>query len=113
MKMALVVGAASLAVTGCGGLTLEEREQFVGELIESALNDTDFHRQYVSAEDATEFRELRHLLSEDFIVVESDAVWGQFEYSVIFGADETKRAEVSLFEKDGEIYHANLSVYRD
>ncbi len=99
-----------LAALGCGSRP-EHLDEFVVEYVRSVHEGTEFYERYTAEEDLEVVQASRPRTTADFEVTGWDYHGsGNYEYAVAFSNGAT--AVVAVYERDGEVEAANLTINR-
>ena len=105
----LWVLVAVTVLTACDTAGERRREDFVHHFVQSAREDSDYFKKYVSSEDLELVAIARPMLTSDFeIIHQEEYSEDAYEYGVEFSNGAT--AVVAVYERAGEIFQATLAV---
>ena len=100
---------AATMLMACDTTGERRREEFVRVFVESAREDSEYFKRYVSMEDLQLIAIARPMLTSDFEIVHRDEYSGDaYEYGVKFSNGAT--AVVAVYEKEGEVRQATLAI---
>ena len=106
----LVMASVLFAALGCGSRP-EHLDEFVTEYVRSVHDGTEFYERYTAEEDLEVVQISRPKTTADFEVTGWDYHGpGDYSYAVAFSNGAT--AVVTVYEREGEVEAASLTINR-